>query len=311
MPFVTKKLHAPTRQKAFLFLISELGLGQPEAQRLIAKGRLSQNGIVMCHQAGFIEGDFEFICFEPLSKGLDPAFVANDFAVYDKPSGVLVHPQSRLTPYSLSDEIKHRFGHDANVAHRIDQETSGLVLVSRNKASERVLKLLFEEREITKRYLVMVHGHLEYPLDIQEPLLRKEDVNTLVRMVVKVHPDGKASRTFIKPLQYFPELNMTLVEASPLTGRTHQIRVHLFHVKHPIVGDPIYGQEEVDIIKFLDKELSPQQRLNKGGASRLLLHAHSLEFTYEAKEYHIISKENFIETCFKAMKIDGVSIPSL
>lgn len=303
MPFVTKKLHAPTRQKAVLFLIHELGLSQSEAQRLVAKGRLSQNGIVMSNQAGFIEGDFDFICFEPLSLGLDPTFVANDFAVYDKPSGVLVHPQSRRTPYSLSDEIKHRFGHDANVAHRIDQETSGLVLVSRNKTSETVLKLLFEDRQITKRYRAMVHGHLEHPLDIQEPLLRKEDTCTLVRMVVKVHPEGKASRTYIKPLRYFPELNMTLVEASPFTGRTHQIRVHLFHVKHPIVGDPIYGQEEADIIRFLDKELSEDERHNKSGATRLLLHAHSLEFEYEGNRYYIVSQEDFLARCFEAMRI--------
>jgi len=304
LPFVIKKLHAPTRQKAILFLIRELGLGQPEAQRLIAKGRLSQNGIVMSNQMGFIEGDFDFICFEPLSRGLQATFVAPDFAVYDKPSGVLVHPQSRRTAYSLNDEIKHRFGHDANVTHRIDQETSGLVLASRNKESETVLKLLFENREISKRYLAMVHGHLEYPLDIQEPLLRREDTNTLVRMVVKVDPEGKASRTFIKPLQYFPEHNMTLVEASPFTGRTHQIRVHLFHVKHPIVGDPIYGQEEAEIIKFLDKEITAEERLSKGGASRLLLHAYSLEFEYEGNRFHIVSKEDFISTCFEAMGIN-------
>jgi len=303
LPFVIKKLHAPTRQKAILFLIRELGLGQPEAQRLIAKGRLSQNGVVMSNQMGFVEGDFDFICFEPLSRGLPATFVAPDFAVYDKPSGVLVHPQSRRTAYSLNDEIKHRFGHDANVTHRIDQETSGLVLASRNKESETVLKLLFENRQITKRYLAMVHGHLENPMDIQEPLLRKEDPSTLVRMVVKVHPDGKNSRTFIKPLRYFPEHNMTLVEASPFTGRTHQIRVHLFHVKHPIVGDPIYGQEEADIIKFLDKEITQEERLSKGGASRLLLHAYSLEFEYEANRFHIVSKEDFISTCFEAMGI--------
>lgn len=304
MPFVTKKLHAPTRQKAVLFLIHELGLSQPEAQRLIAKGRLSQNGIVMSHQAGFIEGDFDFICFEPLSLGLPATFIAPDFAIYDKPSGVLVHPQSRRTAYSLNDEIKHRFGHDANVAHRIDQETSGLVLASRNKTTETVLKLLFEERQITKRYWAMVHGHLEHPLDIQEPLLRKEDTDTMVRMVVKVHPDGKASRTFIKPLRYFPEHNMTLVEASPFTGRTHQIRVHLFHVKHPIIGDPIYGQEEADIRRFLDKDLSPDERYLKGGASRLLLHAYSLEFEYGENRYHIVSQEDFIQQCFNAMRIN-------
>ena len=304
MPFITKKLCAPVREKAFVFLIRELGLSQAESQRLLAKGRLTQNGIVMSNQAGFIEGDFDFLMFEPLSQGLTAMFVESDFAVYDKPSGVLVHPQSRKTPYSLSDEIKHEFGADANVAHRIDQETSGLVLASRNKKAETVLKLLFENRQITKRYLAMVHGHLENDLDIQEPLLRREDVDTLVRMVVKVHPDGKASRTFIKPLRYFPQYDMTLVEASPLTGRTHQIRVHLFHVKHPIVGDPIYGQEEIDIVRFLDKELNAQERLSKGGATRLLLHAHSLEFEYEKTRYHIVSQEDFIATCFKAMEIE-------
>ena len=303
MPFVTKKLHAPLREKAFIFLIRELGLSQAEAQRLLAKGRLTQNGIVMSNQAGHIEGDFDFLMFEPISQGLKAMFVESDFAVYDKPSGVLVHPQSRKTPYSLSDEIKHAFGANANVAHRIDQETSGLVLASRNKESEVVLKLLFENRQITKHYLAMVHGHLKDDLDIQEPLLRREDVDTLVRMVVKVHPDGKASRTFIKPLQYFPDLNMTLVEASPFTGRTHQIRVHLFHVKHPIVGDPIYGQVESDIRRFLDKVLTPQQRLEMGGATRLLLHANSLEFSHRGEDYHITSKEDFIATCYNAMKL--------
>jgi 23S rRNA pseudouridine1911/1915/1917 synthase len=311
LPFVTKKLHAPVREKAFVFLIRELGLSQAESQRLLAKGRLTQNGIVMSNQAGYIEGDFDFLMFEPLSQGLCAMFVESDFAVYDKPSGVLVHPQSRKTPYSLSDEIKHEFGANANVAHRIDQETSGLVLASRNKVSETVLKLLFENRQITKRYLAMVHGNLNEVMDIQEPLLRREDIDTLVRMVVKVHPDGKASRTFIKPIKYFPELNMTLVEASPLTGRTHQIRVHLFHVKHPIVGDPIYGQEENDIRRFLDKVLTPQDRLEMGGATRLLLHANSLEFNYENKDYHIVSSEDFIATCYKAMNIKDDFTPLL
>ncbi len=306
MPFVTKKLHAPTRQKAVLFLIHELGLSQPEAQRLVAKGRLSQGGVVMSNQMGFIEGDFDFICFEPLSMGLPATFVTPDFAVYDKPSGVLVHPQSRRTAYSLNDEIKYRFGHNANVVHRIDQETSGLVLASRHKKSERVLKMLFEDRHITKRYWAMVHGHLEHPMDIHEPLLRREDPSTLVRMVVKVHPEGKDSRTFITPLRYFPEHDMTLVEASPLTGRTHQIRVHLFHVKHPIVGDPIYGQEEVDVARFLDKELSLDERLQKSGATRLLLHAHALEFDYAKTSYHIVSQEDFVTTCFESMQISSL-----
>ena len=302
MPFVIKKLHAPTRQKAFLFLMHELGIAQSEAQRLISKGRLFQNGVAMSNNAGFIEGDFDFVCFEPVSMGLEPTFVAEEFAVYDKPSGLLVHPQNRHTPYSLNDEIKHRFGHDANIAHRIDQETSGLVLAARNKISERVLKMMFEDREITKRYLAMVKGHLKEPLDIQEPLLRREDESSIVRMIVRVHPEGKPSRTFITPLQYFPETDTTLVEASPYTGRQHQIRVHLFHVKHPIVGDPIYNQDINDAVRFLDREMSLEERFKNTGASRLLLHAHSLEFRYGENPYHIVSREDFITQCFDAMK---------
>ncbi|MGD9655171.1 MAG: RluA family pseudouridine synthase, partial [Sulfuricurvum sp.] len=273
MPFVTKRLYAPHRQKAFLFLMHELGIPQNEAQRLIAKGRLSQNGIVMSNNAGFIEGECDFILFEPLSLGLEPTFVAGEFAIYDKPSGLLVHPQNRHTPYSLNDEIKHRFGHEANITHRIDQETSGLVLAARNKESERALKMMFEERQITKKYLAMVKGHLSHPLDIQEPLLRREDASSIIRMIVRVHPEGKASRTFITPLRYFPETDTTLVEASPYTGRQHQIRVHLFHVKHPIVGDPIYNQDETDAVRFLDREMSEAERFTNTGASRLLLHA--------------------------------------
>ncbi len=302
MPFITKKLHAPIRQKAFRFLMQELGIPQSEAQRLIAKGRLSQEGVVMSNNAGFIEGEFDFICFEPVTLGLLPTFVEEEFAVYDKPSGLLVHPQNRHTPYSLNDEIKHRFGHDANITHRIDQETSGLVLAARNKVSERTLKMMFEERHITKRYLAMVKGHLSEPLDIQEPLLRREDSSSIVRMIVRVHPEGKKSRTFIKPLEYFPDTDTTLVEASPYTGRQHQIRVHLFHVKHPIVGDPIYGQNENDAVRFLDRETSIEERFANTGASRLLLHAHSLEFTYNDIPYHVISKEDFIAQCFDAMK---------
>lgn len=304
MPFIVKKLHSPKRQMALPFLIEEMGISRSEGQRLIARGRLSQNGAVMCDQFGYIEGECEFICFEPLSRGFKPMFVTNDFAVYDKPSGLSVHPHSRLSPYTLNDEIKHQFGEDANATHRIDQETSGLVLVSCNKKSETVLKRLFSERAISKRYLAMVRGHVKENIDIQEPLYRIDHPNLLISMVVKIDPKGKPAHTIIRPLRYFPEHDMTLVEATPLTGRTHQIRVHLFHVKHPIVGDPVYGPEEKDVIRFIKKELSPEERMRIGGSTRLLLHAHSLEFEYGNEVYKIESEKDFVKECFDAMGIN-------
>jgi 23S rRNA pseudouridine1911/1915/1917 synthase len=301
LPFVKNKFYAKTKQKAFLFLIRELNYTQKEAQRLIAKGRLLVDGEPMTYTSGFVEGEFEFIYFEPITKGLSPLFQTKDFVLFDKPSGVLIHPQSRNTPYSLLDEIKYQFGMNANITHRIDQETSGIVLAAKNKESERDLKIMFQERKMQKYYLAFVHGKIDSILHVNEPLLRKQDVSAMVRTIVKVHPDGKLSETIITPLKYFPKLDMTLVEAKPLTGRQHQIRVHLFHVKHPIVGDPIYAQSDENILRFLDREISPYERIKLSGANRLLLHANKLEFHYKS-DYSIISKENFIEKAFSAMK---------
>jgi len=303
LPFVIKKMFASKKQKAFLFLINELGYTQREAQRFISKGRVLVDGEKMMKTAGEVEGEFEFIFFDPITKGLKPTYVEEEFVVFDKPSGVLIHPQTKRTPYSLIDELKFQFGRDANIAHRIDQETSGLVLCAKNKVSERDIKMMFQEREMQKKYIAMVHGEFKEELCVEAPLLRAQDQSAILRMVVKVHETGKASKTDFKPLKYFPELDMTLIECSPYTGRQHQIRVHLFHVKHPIVGDPVYGQSEEDMVKFLDKVLTPQDRIEKGGATRLLLHANELEFELYNKVYNIKSDIDFEKVCFESMEI--------
>ena len=304
MPFVIKKMTVEKKQKVFLFLIKELDYTQREAQRFISKGRVLVGGEPITKASTEIEGDIEFIHFEPITKGLEPNSVFDEFVVFDKPSGVLIHPQNKNTPYSLIDELKYQFGKDANIAHRIDQETSGLVLCARNKESERDIKMMFEQRDMKKKYLALVHGEFKDAITIEEPLLRKQDESAIVRMVVKVHQDGKASKTDIKPLSYLKDKDMTLVECSPYTGRQHQIRVHLFHVKHPIVGDPIYAQNEEDIVKFLDKELDAKTRIEKSGASRLLLHASELEFELYDKKYYIKSKVDFIKEVNKYLKCE-------
>ena len=299
-----KKMIVEKKQKAFLFLIKELDYTQREAQRFISKGRILIDGEPITKASTEIEGKIEFIYFEPITKGLEPNSVFDKFVVFDKPSGVLIHPQNKNTPYSLIDELKYQFGKDANIAHRIDQETSGLVLCARNKESERDIKMMFEQRDMKKKYLALVHGEFKDAMTIEEPLLRKQDESAIVRMVVKVHQDGKESKTDIKPLKYLKDKDMTLVECSPNTGRQHQIRVHLFHVKHPIVGDPIYGQNEEDIVRFLDKELDSKTRIEKSGASRLLLHASELEFELYNKNYHIKSKVDFVKEVNKYLNCE-------
>ena len=302
MPFIHKQFEIKRKIPAYLFLIKELGMSQKIAQRMISKGRLICNGEYVIKDQFELLGSVELIDFEAKSRGLLPLFVTQDFALFDKPSGVLIHPQNRHTPYSLIDEIKHHFGHNANITHRIDQETSGLVLSANNKNSERILKMKFENREMKKRYLALVHGHVSRETYIEEPLLRAQDESALVRMVVKVHESGKASQTNIVPIEYFPDLDMTLIEAHPRTGRQHQIRVHLFHVKHPIVGDPIYGQKEEDVIRFLDRELREDERVSLSGASRLLLHASYLGFEYGGNSYDIHSQVDFKALALKAVQ---------
>lgn len=301
MPFVLKKMNASVKQRAFLYLMKELGYTQKESQRLIAKGRLLVEGVPITKASQEIVGDFELIYFEPITKGLVAHAVYDNFVLFDKPSGLLIHPQNRKTPYSLIDELKSQFGMDANIAHRIDQETSGLVLCARNKESERDLKMMFQERDMKKKYLALVHGEFKEERTVDAKLLRAQDESAIVRMVVKVDERGKESKTHFRPLKFFPELNMTLLECSPHTGRQHQIRVHLFHVKHPIVGDPIYGQSEEDIVKFLDKELSDKKRVEKSGADRLLLHANELEFELYGNMYSFKSNVDFEKVCFESL----------
>lgn len=302
MPFVLKDFFAPEKTKAFLFLIRELGFTQRDAQRYIAKGRIFIDGQMMKDPSGDIEGLFQCVMFEPTTRGIAPIFQTDLFALFDKPSGILVHPQNRNTPYSMVDEIRHRYGPHANITHRIDQETSGLLLAAKDKQTEITLKQKFENREMQKWYLALVHGRIEENLCIEAPLTREPDDSALVRMVVKVHVEGKPSKTDIRVLKYYPDLDMTLVEAKPLTGRQHQIRVHLFHVKHPIVGDPIYGQAEADVVRFLDKGISEEERLQKSGAKRLLLHANRLAFELDGVQYNLKSKCDFLRDAFEAMK---------
>ena len=234
MPFIIKQFHLQERQKAFLFLIKEIGCTQREAQSFIARGRLLLNGDPVLKDQEEISGKVEFITFEPISKGMKPTFETDDFVLFDKPTGMLVHPQNRHTEYSLIDELKAQYGMNANITHRIDKETSGLVLCAKDKESERALKGMFENKEIQKEYLALVHGEFKEELRCTASLKISKDASSgVMRSIVSVNDSGKKSETCFKPIHYYKDLDMTLVRCYPYTGRQHQIRVHLFHVKHP------------------------------------------------------------------------------
>lgn len=293
MPFVKEKFTVPEKMPAFVFVMRTFNLSQAQAQRVVSKGRLLIDNTSFFRSGGHIEGEVEVVYFKPSSKGNTPLFHTKDFMIFEKYSGVLVHPNTMATPYSLLDEIRTIAGDSANATHRIDMETSGLLLASKHKHSESFLKSAFEARKIQKSYLAWVDGKLTEPFSSYESIKINNDYSQTKHKVF-ISEEGKASHTDFIPLEYDETLDATLVACYPHTGRTHQIRVHLFHVKHPILGDPLYGTTFKTANEYLEEVLSPEDRIRETGASRLLLHAQSLSFNFGPK-FHIESKSDFSE----------------
>ncbi len=292
MPFTLKKIKAIKDKKLSLFLLQDLKINHRNAQRYASRGRIFDESMTAIKPGDLIPDEYIYMAvFEGVSRGLRPILEFEEFAIFDKPTHLMVHPISKNTQYSLLDEIRFHFGENANLIHRIDAETSGLVIVGKNKKSEKILKDMFEEKKYYKSYLALVDGKLEKEVVIDSKL-EKEGKNIGVRM--KAGDTGKESCTTIKPMIYNEEKNITLVEALPITGRQHQIRVHLYSIGHRIVGDPIYGIEDNIAEEYLNKTLSKDRRFEETGSSRLWLHANYLEFTFKGITYKIKSKNNEI-----------------
>ena len=288
MPFTLKKHKAIKDKKIQIFLVHYLNMEPKLAQRLVSKGRIFDENMNTINTGETIPTEHIYIAvFEGATRGLKPLIEFSDFAIFDKPTNLMVHPISKNTPYSLLDEIRYHFGEDANLIHRIDAETSGLVIVGKNKKSEIALKDMFQEKKYHKSYLAIARGEIKEEIKIDKGLDR-EGLAIGVRM--KVCDDGKQSVTIIKPLKYNKERDLTLVEALPLTGRQHQIRVHLHSIGHTILGDPIYGVDDENAENYLNKTLSEEDRFEVTKSSRLWLHANYLEFTYKDIIYKIFSK---------------------
>ncbi|NPA73122.1 MAG: RluA family pseudouridine synthase [Epsilonproteobacteria bacterium] len=300
MAFGTIDIFLEKETRPFRVVMDMLGCPMREAQRYIDKQRLFCENKIVSDKSIPIKGKISLVVFKPVTKGLKPTFQGKDFAVFDKPSGLLVHPKNRNTSYSLTDEVKYHFGNDANIVHRIDKETSGLVLAAKNRETEILFKDYFQKKYIKKGYLSIVKGKLQNELWIDEPISTNRDYSS-VKIKVKIDKNGKKAQTFIKPIRFIPKLNATLVEAIPITGRQHQIRIHLFHVKHPIIGDPIYGTSYQVASDYLDGKLDTQERIAYTGADRLLLHAHWIEFKHDNR-YKLYVK-SFYEVEFGGKKI--------
>ena len=292
MPYIKKEFKTIKGKKIEEFLNQDIRIDSKLLLTLLEKGKITDENNKRLQKNQIIKSEFIYIViFEPQTKGLKPIFNSFHFAIFDKPSGIMVHPSShQIGLYTLLDEVKDYLGEKASLVHSIDAETSGLVLVSKNAFSDMILKNMFEEKLYTKKYKALVEGEIKKELEINTPITNDTG---LIKIKMKTDIKGKESTTIIKPISYDEKTNQTLVEAIPLTGRQHQIRVHLNSIGHKIIGDPLYGVDEIFANNFLKNAISKEKRYEISGNYRLMLQAEHLEFKFLDNTYNFKSKQVF------------------
>ena len=209
-----------------------------------------------------------------------------DWIVVDKPPFLLIHPKKPGGPTTLWDGLRGLLafelanGGQVSIINRLDRETSGLVLVCKSAEAARWFHETMKRRAVEKEYLALVWGWPERDeFLVDAPLLRQgEQRTTAIYLKRCVHPEGARAVTRFRVEQRFEKATsagrrFALVRAFPETGRTHQIRVHLAHAGHPIVGDKIYGPDENCYLEFIETGWTPSLE------ARLLLPRHALHST--------------------------------
>ena len=213
-------------------------------------------------------------------------FEDDAFMAIGKPAGVAVHGGSGVS-FGVIEQLRQARpqADSLELVHRLDRETSGLLLIAKKKRALRALQDQFRDRETGKTYLTVVKGAWPSRLKVLDQALQKyllPDGERRVKVVASDHPDGLRSLTLVRPIQRLaappgcetlcPE-GLTLLEVTIKTGRTHQIRVHLANAGHPILGDDKYGDFELN------------RALTRSGLKRMFLHAWRLRF------HHPISRD--------------------
>jgi 23S rRNA pseudouridine1911/1915/1917 synthase len=260
------------------FVADATGLSRSHVQKLISDGRLTAAGIPLKANTIVPSGTEVLLDVpEPIALELAPApdihltvvYEDDDLLIVDKPSGLVVHPSAghhdgdTLVNALLGRAGGAEYGGIAGVArpgivHRLDRDTSGLIMVAKHDAAQTSLMAQLKARRVRKTYQALVQGSVAAAVGrIEAPIGRDPKHRTKMAVV----PDGRASTTGYRVRERFAD--WTLLELDLVTGRTHQIRVHLDAIGHPVAGDPVYG--------------TGTSRRGPDGLHRLFLHAWRLE----------------------------------
>lgn len=197
-------------------------------------------------------------------------FEDKHFLVIDKPSGVASHGGSGIRHGAIELMRAARPQEHLELAHRLDRDTSGVLVMARTRQGLTGLQALIRDGAVTKQYLALLTGRPGRPkFDVNVPL--RKFVRQGGERMVRVSDAGKPALTFFKQVEQYRDA--TLMQVTLGSGRTHQIRVHAAHAGHPLAGDDKYGDKEAN------------KRLHKRGLSRLFLHAARFEFELDGRSY--------------------------
>ncbi|USE34398.1 23S rRNA pseudouridine(955/2504/2580) synthase RluC [Endozoicomonas sp. SCSIO W0465] len=253
--------------KTRVYRIVRKGEVRVNKKRVTADYRLELNDVVRIPPVRVAEREAPVRPTDSVIAQLERSVLYEDdlLIIINKPSGIAVHGGSGLS-YGVIEGLRQLRPENRTLelVHRLDRDTSGCLVIAKRRSMLRHLHNQLQQREkVEKLYHALVVGKWPARKQLVNAPLLKNVLQSGERMV-RVHVDGKKSRTAFRVLDRFP--NMTLVEAYPITGRTHQIRVHCLHAGHPIAGDQKYGMDA-------DNQLQKQF-----GLKRLFLHAASIEF---------------------------------
>lgn len=288
-----RTLHVPDgiRGRVDRFVADSTGLSRSYVQKLISEGRLTADGIPMRANMSIVPGtDVVLDVPEPTALDLAPSpdiplhivYEDDDMLVVDKPAGLVVHPSAghhdgdTLVNALLARAGGSDYGGIAGVArpgivHRLDRDTSGLLMVAKHDTAQASLMGQLKARRVRKTYLALVMGNVNAAVGrIEAPIGRDPKHRTRMAVV----PDGRPSTTGYRVRERFD--GWTLLELDLVTGRTHQIRVHLDAIGHPIAGDMVYG--------------TGTSRRGPEDLGRLFLHAWRLELA-SPSDGHLIRAE--------------------
>ena len=270
------------------FLADQLGVSRTQSARLVADGCVSVDGTVIRASRTLVRGDVVEMAtpaaepprqFTPSTLVLDVVYEDDDLAVIDKPAGLVVHPAPGHWDDTLVNALVARGTTLAGgaegrpgIVHRLDRDTSGLIIVAKTELAHRKLAAMIAAHKVARVYAAVVWGHLDHdPHIIEAPIGR--DLSDRKRMAIL--PAGRRARTDAFVVARLGSVDVVRLELH--TGRTHQIRVHLESIGHPIVGDPVYAAGGW---KRIGGPARAEARRLEGLAPRQALHAALLAFRH-------------------------------